>query len=144
MAAAVANALAAKQRDGLPAAVRDCLPPPVEAISAGLAAFAGDPIAANAVRALEKANIAPVPAHDYHLHAAQPVTAELAEQCDLIVGLSGSHVMGLLMQFPQFAGKIVGMPKEISDPYGQDLPVYEACLAEIVEGVKALLFPTEK
>ena len=140
MAAAVANALAAEYKNNFPEAVRECLPLPVEAISAGLAACEGEPIAANAVLALEAANIPPVPAHDYHTHTAHMLSPELAAQCDLIVGLSGSHVMGLLMQYPQFAGKITGMPKEISDPWGQGLPVYQACLAEITEGVKALLF----
>ena len=143
MAAAVANALAAKQREELPEAVRACLPLAVEAISAGLAAFEGDPIAQNAVLALEEANIAPVPEHDYHTHTAHTLTPEVAAQCDRIVGLSGSHVMGLLMQYPQFAGKITGMPKEIPDPYGQDLSVYKTCLAEITEGVKTLLFSAE-
>ena len=144
MAAAVANALAAKQRENFPEAVRDCLSPSVEAISAGLAACEGEPIAKNAVAALEEANVAPVPEHDYRAHTAHMLTPEVAEACDLMVGLSGSHVMGLLMQYPQFAGKITGMPKEISDPWGQDLSVYKACLAEITEGVKALLFSSEK
>ena len=144
MAAAVANALAAKIHDGLPETVKDFLPLSVEAISAGLAACEGEPIAENAVRALENAGVAPVPEHDYHTHVAHLLTPEVAEACDLIVGLSGSHVMGLLMQYPQFAGKIAGMPKEISDPWGQSLPVYESCLAEITEGVKTLLFRSEK
>ncbi len=144
MAAAVVNALAAEFQKGLPEAVRDCLPLSVEAISAGLAACEGEPIAENAVRALEEAGVAPVPEHDYHTHVAHLLTPEVAEACDRIVGLSGSHVLGLLMQYPQFAGKITGMPKEISDPYGQDLTVYKTCLAEITEGVKTLLFPTEK
>lgn len=143
MAAAVANALAAKRLEAFPEAVRSRLSPAVEAISAGLAALPGEPIAKNAVLALENAGVAPVPEHDYHAHVSQPLTLALAAQCDRIVGLSGSHVMGLLMQYPQFAGKIMGMPKEISDPYGQDLSVYEACLAEITAGVKTLFFSSE-
>ena len=144
MAAAVANALAAEYKNNFPEAVRDCLPLPVEAISAGLAACEGEPIAQNAVLALEEAKVVAVPQHDYHTHVAHMLTPALAAQCDLIVGLSGSHVMGLLMQYPQFAGKITGMPKEISDPYGQSLLVYQTCLAEITEGVKTLLFSAEK
>lgn len=144
MAAAVANALAVQFQNELPPAVRDSLPLPVEAISAGLAALEGEPIAQNAVRALEEAGVAPVPEHDYRRHTAHLLTPEVAEVCDLIVGLSGSHVMGLLMQFPHLAGKITGMPKEISDPWGQDLSVYKRCLAEITEGVKTLLFSSEK
>lgn len=144
MAAAVANALAAKQLEAFPETVRSRLSPAVEAISAGLAAAEGEPIAKNAILALEAAGVPPLPEQDYHAHVARSLTPELAAQCDRIVGLSGSHVMGLLMQYPQFAGRITGMPKEISDPWGQDLSVYEACLAEITEGVKALFFPDEK
>lgn len=143
MAAAVANALAAELHAGLPEAIRERLPVSVEAISAGLAACEGEPIAQNAVRALEEAGVAPVSEHDYHAHVAHLLTPEVAAQCDRIVGLSGSHVLGLLMQYPQFAAKIIGMPKEISDPYGQDLSVYKTCLAEITEGVKTLLFSAE-
>ena len=113
-------------------------------VSRSLAACEGEPIAKNAVLALEEAKVAAVPPHDYHTHVAHMLTPALAAQCDLIVGLSGSPVMGLLMQYPQFAGKIIGMPKEISDPYGQSLSVYQTCLAEITGGVKTLLFSAEK
>ncbi|MBQ3639714.1 MAG: hypothetical protein II955_04265 [Clostridia bacterium] len=144
MAAAVANSIAGELRAMLPETVRESVSPSVEAISAGLAAIEGEPIAQNAVAALEEAGIAPVPNHDYHTHTAHRLPPEVAEQCDMIVGLSGNHVMGLLMQFPGLAGRIVGMPREIPDPYGGDLDTYRKCLSEIISGVKALLFPTHE
>lgn len=142
MAAAVANSIANELRSALPETVRGSVAPSVEAISAGLAAIEGDPIAQNAVAALEEAGITPIPNHDYRTHTAHRLPPEVAEQCDMIVGLSGSHVMGLLMQFPGLAGRIVGMPHEIPDPYGGDLETYRKCLAQIISGVKTLLFPT--
>ena len=142
MAAAVANSLANELRAALPESVRESVLPSVEAISAGLAANEGEPIAQNAVLALQEAGITPIPNHDYRTHTAHLLLPEIAMQCDRIIGLSGSHVMGLLMRFPELAGRIVGMPQEISDPYGGDLEIYRKCLAEITAGVKALLFPT--
>lgn len=142
MAAAVANSLADELRRALPEAVRESVSPTVEAISAGLAAQEGDPISRNAVAALEEAGVAPVPSHDYRTHVAHRLPREVAEQCDMIVGMSGSHVMGLMMQFPELAGRITGMPQEIPDPYGGDLAAYRRCLEAITAGVKTLLFPT--
>lgn len=134
MAAAVANALSQtvgnKNQN-----IRS-----IEAFSAGLYANEGEPVSPRAVDALEKANIKPVKGHDYHAHTAHTLTAEEAERMDWIVGLSGGHCMELLMRFPQAATKIVGMPKAIADPYGGDSTVYEMCLAQIVDGVKQLLF----
>ena len=77
---------------------------------------------------------------DYRCHTAHMLTAEEIEGYDLLVGLGGSHVMELLMRYPQAAQKIVGMPRSISDPWGGDLDVYVACLDEITRGVEELLF----
>ena len=144
MAEAVANALSAetaKQAAAmLPESVRDCVHLPIEAVSAGLYPNIGEKIADNAVLALEQAGIEAVPQRDFHKHTAQPLTAELAEHCDLLIGMSGSHVIEMLMHFPQAAQKIICMPKEISDPYGGDSARYRACLQEIISGVRELLF----
>lgn len=138
MAAAVANHLAKTEREAYPEAMRDALPLRVEAISAGLAANEGEPIARNAVTALEQAGIEPVPAHDYRTHTAHNLPPEIAEQCDLIVGMTGGHVMELLMRFPMCAGKITGMPEPVPDPYGGDEAAYRAALETIFRGVKEL------
>ncbi len=144
MAAAVANDLADRFRRALPESVRDSFQPRIVAISAGLDAADGDPITENAVKALEKAGVVPVPGQDYHVHKARRLTREIAQQCDMIVGMSASHVMRLMMEFPDLAGRITGMPSGISDPFGCNLETYCACLAEISEGVKTLLFPTQE
>lgn len=140
MAAAVANAMARKMIGELPEMVRESAVPQVLAYSAGLYACDGEPIATNAVKALELAGVESVPDMDYRCHTAHTLTAEEIEGYDLLVGLNGSHVMELLMRYPQAAQKIVGMPRSISDPYGGDLDVYAACLDEITRGVVELLF----
>ena len=140
MAAAVANAMASKMIGALPEAVRDSAVPQVLAYSAGLYASNGEPIAANAVKALELAGVEPTSDTDYHNHTAHTLTTEEIEGYDLLVGLGGSHVMELLMRYPQAAQKIAGMPQSISDPWGGDLDVYVVCLDEITRGVQELLF----
>ena len=74
------------------------------------------------------------------MHTAHTLTAEDAAQFDLLIGLGGGHVMELMMRFPQLAQRITCMPKSIPDPFGGDLSTYAACLEEIIDGVKTLLF----
>ena len=140
MAQAVANAMAHRALKALPEAVQECAALPVIAQSAGLYAVSGDPISQNAVLALEEAGIEAVGEFDYHKHTAQTLTEEFAERFDLLIGMSGSHTMELLMRYPHLAKKITCMPTPISDPFGGDLTRYKACLAEITDGVKKLLF----
>ena len=134
MAAAVANALAAKRGES----------PTLRAYSAGLYAHGGDLISPHAKEALELAGIEPVEGFDYHRHTAHTLTLEEAERYDLLIGLSSGHCMELMMRYPQLAQRIVGMPSSISDPFGGDLSVYRACLEEITVGVKQLLFPSDQ
>lgn len=140
MAQAVANALAEGEREAFPHALRPLLTPSIQAYSAGLYAVEGEPIAQNAIRALEKANVTVVAACDYHLHTAHTLKAQEAESYDLLVAMTEGHAMQLLMRFPQCAPKIVCMPASISDPYGGDEETYRRCLEEITRGVKVLLF----
>ena len=137
MAEAVANAMAQdRKRDG------DALL--IEAFSRGLYALPNDPISHGAVRALEEAEIQPIEGHDYHVHTARALTAEDVDSFDLLVGLTGNHVMELVMRYPQAASKITGMPKSVSDPYGGSDAVYLRCLSEIIEGVRTLLFSEDE
>lgn len=144
MAEAVANALAAEETERLaatlPEEMRDCIMPRLEACSAGLYPIEGDPIAPNAVAALEEAGVRAVSTRDYHAHFATALTEQTVNTSDLLIGMSGSHVLELLMRYPQAAQRIVCMPQPISDPFGGDLARYRACLAEITEGVRTLLF----
>ena len=132
MAEAVVNHLAAEEGRG------------TVAFSAGLYAYAGDPIAQNAVTALENAGISPHPDRDYHTHVAHTLGDEEAEGYDLLVGMGKSHVMELIMRYPRMARRILCMPTPIADPFGGDLAAYEACLAEITQGVKELLLLGEE
>ena len=140
MAEAVANAMAKERLQAIPESMRDCAAPPIEATSAGLFACEGEPIARHAVTALEEAGILPIDGRDYRTHTARSLDEALANACDLLVGMTGTHVMELMMRYPQLAGRIVCMPSPIPDPFGGDEDCYRACLLEIRKGVEQLLF----
>lgn len=98
--------------------------------SRGLAA-SGAPISENAVRALENRGVTPIEGADYKHHISHTLTSDDIERAELIVGITSSHAMSLIMQYPSAATKIVSMPEDILDPYGGDITVYEKCLAAI-------------
>ena len=129
MAEAVTNALAKKHEKN------------IRAVSAGLYAVSGDPIASNAVRALEKAEIAPTEGRDYHHHTAHTVCAEEAERFDLLVGMTDSHAMELILRFPALTERITCLTPAIPDPFGGDEACYGQCLSRITDAVLRLLFP---
>lgn len=143
MAAAVANALAHRELESFPEAVRPLVSPRLIAHSAGLYASPGDPISQNAVSALEGAGIPAVDGLDYHNHTARTLSESEAETYDLLIGLTREHAFSLLLQFPHLAQRITVFPTDIPDPYGGSPEVYRNCLDRIIEGVSMELFSEE-
>jgi len=108
--------------------------------SAGLFPVPGAPISANAVAALKAAGVDPSPDNRYDLHTARPVDERLVAAADAVVGITQRHAMQLMFDFPQYAGKIVSMPRDIPDPFGGSENDYRVCLDELIEGIKELFF----
>lgn len=108
------------------------------AFSRGLAAHNGAPISENSARALADAGV------DERWYAsfrsANMTDADMA-RADVIYCMTSAHAARLFFDYPQYAGKIHVMPKEISDPYGGDIETYKKTFAEIVSAI-AELFPT--
>lgn len=98
--------------------------------SRGLAAD-GSHISDNAVRALEERGVVPCAGANYREHVARTVTGEDIERAQYVVGITSSHAMSLIMNFPASASKIYSMPEDIPDPYGGDLDAYRRCLEKI-------------
>ena len=144
MAAAVANAMAHRELEAFPESMRSMLSPSLVAYSAGICAHNGDPIAANAITALENANIPAVTGLDYHNHTAHTLGEKEADGFDLLIGLTREHAMALLFRFPHLAQRITVFPTDISDPYGGDPEVYRVCLEQIMEGIRVGLFQKEE
>ena len=106
------------------------------AISAGLAPCEGEPISEHAAEALLLHGVVSTPENPYAEHKAQALTAELAEQADLIIGMTSSHLMQIFARFPQYATKVHAMPSPIADPYLGTLADYRTCLAQIEAGLE--------
>lgn len=103
----------------------------VRAFSAGLAANEGEPMAPDAVAALEEAGILSLPQNDYKEHRARNLTEQMLEGADVVVPMSGAHAMQIFLRFPQYASKVMQLPIDIPDPYGRGLDAYRQCLAQL-------------
>lgn len=101
---------------------------PVEAKSAGLAAFAGDCVSENAVLAMKKRGI------DISAHRARRLTAYDLEESDLVVCMSQSHASALPCK-----EKCIVPPGGVPDPYGGDERTYDECAASLELFIDALL-----
>lgn len=130
MAAALCND-AARPREVCSANPAQSLPPRVIAASAGLAANEGEPIAPDAVRALEEAGVVPLPQNNYQEHRARNLTERMMQEADVVVPLSAAHAMQIFLRFPAYASKVVQLPMDIPDPYGQGIDAYRRCLAQL-------------
>ncbi len=139
MAEALANAWAKESLEAYPASVREAMTVPFVAVSAGLYASEGTPIASEAVAALERAGVKPVTGRDYHDHTATAMTDELIASSDLLVGMTNRLALELMLRYPEAVGRITCMPEGISDPFGGDGAVYSSCLAQIERGLRTLL-----
>ena len=109
-----------------------------KASSAGLSAMEGDPISENAVAALKDHGIKSTPENDYEHHKARQAQAELLERFDKIIAISRSHLLSLVMSFPELAERMSVMPTDIPDPFMQSKKVYDTCLQRIKDGIKEI------
>ena len=110
-------------------------------ISAGVAARTGEPVSENSVLALKKVGI------DISQHRAQPLTQQLLDEALAVICMTESHRAMIQVQaepvpknlflFRQFTpGED---DKEIGDPYGGPLRIYEAARDEMVESIPPLV-----
>lgn len=115
----------------------------VRAVSAGLFAQEGMPIADNAVAALEKAGILSTQSNPYREHKARQIREDLVRKSDLIVGISESHAQMLRVAFPDQTDRICALPCDVPDPYGGDADTYARCLDQLVAAVRTMFVPVE-
>jgi protein-tyrosine-phosphatase len=113
----------------------------IKVISAGVAARPGEPVSENSVLALKKVGI------DISQHRAQPLTQQLLDEALAVICMTESHRALIQVQaepvpknvflFRQFLPS--DGEKEIGDPYGGPLRIYEAVRDEMVESIPALV-----
>ena len=113
----------------------------VKVISAGVGAHTGQAVSENSVTALKKAGI-----DISHLHS-QGLTQELLDHSLAVFGMTESHRSIIrsrarpapehLYLFREFLPE--PSVKEIGDPYGGPLKLYESCRDEMVEAIPGLV-----
>lgn len=113
----------------------------LKVISAGVAAHAGEPISENSVIALKKAGI------DISHVRSQGLTQDLLDNSLAVFGMTESHRSIIRMRarpapqhlylFREFLPPPAA--KEIGDPYGGPLKLYESCRDEMVEAIPSLV-----
>jgi protein-tyrosine-phosphatase len=113
----------------------------VKVISAGVAARPGEPVSENSVIALKKVGI------DICHHRSQPLTQKMLDDAFAVICMTESHRAMIQVQadpVPRnlflFRDFVPGnVEKEIGDPYGGPLRVYESARDEMVESIPALV-----
>ena len=104
----------------------------LRAISAGIAAFDGQPASAGARHAMAKRGLS------LEGHRSQSVTPELLAGCDHIFCMGMQHAAALMHTFSPLPG-LHALSPAVSDPYGGSDAVYEACADELLQHLTALM-----
>ena len=113
----------------------------LKVISAGVATRPGEPVSENSVTALKKTGI------DISAHRSTPVTQEMLDGALVVIGMTESHrsiirakalpIPPHLYLFREFLPPPA--EKEIGDPYGGPLKLYESARDEMVEAIPSLV-----
>ncbi len=113
----------------------------VKVESAGVAARTGERVSENSVTALKKVGI------DIARHTSRPLTQEMLDRAAVVICMTESHRAMIQLQadpppkhihlFREFMP--AGADKEIPDPFGGPLGVYELCRDEMVDAIPSLV-----
>ncbi len=115
---------------------------PFRAESAGVAALKGEPMLPNAGAALEEIGIY---TED---HRAKQVNETMIEEADLMLTMTPRHIAELRRLFGNLPREVytlleyaTGTSSEegISDPYGNTMTAYRACVRQLLEGVSRVV-----
>jgi len=109
-------------------------------ISAGVAARPGERVSENSVIALRKVGI------DISNHVSRSLTQEMIDSALAVICMTESHRAMIQLQAEPppkhlhlFRDFLENGDKEIPDPYGGPLRIYELCRDEMVEAIPSLM-----
>lgn len=113
----------------------------VQVISAGVAARPGEHVSENSVIALKKVGI------DIASHRARPLTQEMLDKALLVLCMTESHRSLIELQASPVPARLhlfrefmpAGATREIADPFGGPLRLYELSRDEMVEAIPSLV-----
>lgn len=108
----------------------------IQVKSAGLSVYDGDLAAENSKDAMAKIGI------DISNHKSSQIHRDLIDESDLILTMSNTHKEAILSNFEASKSKVFtlleyayGVDKDIKDPYGRSLEIYENTRDEIYEAI---------
>lgn len=113
----------------------------IPVLSAGVAARAGEPVSENSVFALKKVGL------DLAGHRSIVLTQQMLDSASLILGMTESHRAMIHLQAERIPPHLYLFrefmlhrgDKEIGDPFGGPLKLYEATRDEMVEAIPSLI-----
>ncbi|CAK7049092.1 protein tyrosine phosphatase [Tissierella sp. P1] len=112
----------------------------LEVKSAGISVFDGDNASRNSIEAMKKIGI------DISKHKARQLHRDLVDEADLILTMSRPHKEIIISNFPSAKDKIFALleyvykiDKDIADPYGGNLLLYEHTREEIYKAIKKII-----
>ncbi len=113
----------------------------LKVISAGVAARSGDAVSENSVLALKKVGL------DIAGHRSQPVSQRMLDEALAVICMTESHRAMILVQADPAPRNVFllrefltgEVDREIGDPYGGPLRIYEMTRDEMVEAIPALV-----
>ena len=112
------------------------------AISAGMS-LPGNPISSNACFALREYGVPSTKNNDYEHHLSIALDEKMVRGAEIIIGVTSSHAMKLIMDYPAYASKITSFKSDIFDPYGGDEETYKFCLKKIDDALKEMFTENE-
>lgn len=108
----------------------------IEVKSAGISVFDGGYVAINSIDTMRDINI------DISDHKSIQVDKTLIEDSDLVLTMSTSHKNAILASYPLYEDKVFNlleyaydMDKDVEDPYGGSLEIYEMTRNEIYKAI---------
>ena len=108
----------------------------IEVKSAGIAVYENAYAAINSIDVMRVINI------DISDHKSTQADKNLIDDADLILTMSSGHKYAILSKFPLYEDKIFNlleyaydMDKDVADPYGGSLEIYEKTRNEIYEAI---------
>lgn len=104
--------------------------------SAGTTAMLGSGPTPQAAEVLRRRQI------DLTLHESRPVTDRLIQQADQIFTMTHAHREAILEEYPEASERVQVLSRQgrdVSDPFGNNIDVYERCATEIESHLRQIL-----
>lgn len=106
--------------------------------SRGLMASEGMSASENAIKAMEKKGI------DITSHSSRQLAAEDVHESELVLTMTHAHKAAMIRSLPECEGKVFTLGEycggtDVSDPYGGDEEVYEACADELYKYIERVI-----